>query len=439
MWQRIARSFHRSIRRSPVNGAARTAVHRTPANQGQTTFREVFANSEFRALWLAQLLSVIGDQLARLAMTVLVYDRTHSALWTAVTYAVTFLPWVIGGLALSGLADRLPRRRVMVTCDVARAVLVCLMAGVSLEAPPVAALWIMVTLLFAVTLLDSPFKSARSATLPDVLPGERYVLGIAITQTTLQVGMVSGFALGGLMVAATGVRPALLADAGTFVASALLVRIWVRPRPVAASRSASQSRLAEMAAGVRLVFGNRRLRTLTLLGWLVAFYLVPMGLAAPYAASLESAVPIAVSTGLIFAAGPFGTAVGAVVFGRVVPAESRQRWMGALAAAACGVLLLCWIPPGLVGALAVLAASGACASYQLAANAAFVSAVPPDRRGQAFGLANGGMQVAQGVWIILIGAIVSSGTITPAVAIAISGGVGACLAAALARSASATS
>ena len=83
-------------------------------------------------------------------MTVLVYDRTHSALLTAATYAVTFLPWVIGGLALSGLADRLPRREVMIACDVARMVLVCVMALVSLKDASAAALWIMVILLFIV-------------------------------------------------------------------------------------------------------------------------------------------------------------------------------------------------------------------------------------------------------------------------------------------------
>lgn len=420
-----------------VDSAARTAMHRARAESRKPTFREVFGVSEFRALWLAQLLSVAGDQLARVAMTVLVFDRTHSALWTALTYAVTFLPWVIGGLALSGLADRLPRRQVMVFCDVARVVLVCLMALVSLKAPPVAALWIMVALLFVVTLLDSPFKSARSATLPDVLPGERYVLGLAVTQTTIQVGMASGFALGGVVVAALGVTTALLVDAATFAVSAGLAQIWVRQRPAAASESVGKtSQLKDIAAGVRLVFGDRTLRTLILLGWLVAFYVVPTGLAAPYAAGLHSSLPIAISTGLIFAAGPFGTAVGAVLFGRMVPPESRQRWMGPLAVTACGLLLFCALQLGLIGTLLVIAASGACASYQLAANAAFVSAVPPERRGQAFGLANGGMQVSQGVWIILAGAIVSSGAITPAHAVAISGGLGAILAAALARGAS---
>ena len=103
-----------------------------------------------------------------------------------------------------------------------------------------------------------------------------------------------------------------------------------------------------------------------------------------------------------------------------------------MAIAACGVLLFCALQPGLIAALLIIAVSGACASYQLAANAAFVAAVPSERRGQAFGLANGGMQVAQGLCIVLAGAVASSHAVTPATAIAISGGLGALLAAALA-------
>src|SRR5258708_4434008 len=292
-----------------VDGAARTAESRAPSRPGRPTFREVFAVREFRALWLAQLLSVAGDQLARVAMTVLVFDRTHSALWTALTYAVTFLPWVIGGLAPSGLADRRPRQQVMLASDAAR---------------------------------------------------------------------------------------------------------------------------TEMAAGVRLVLRDRTLRTLMLLGWLVAFSVVPMGLRAPSAASFHTWLPIPVSTGLVFAAGPFGPALGAVVLGRLVPPASRQRLIGPLATAACGLLLLCWLQPEMIAALVIIAGSGACASYQLASNAAFVARVPPDRRGQAFSLANGGMQVSQGLWIVLPGAAAAFTVFSPATAIAISGGLGAVLAAALA-------
>ena len=63
-----------------------------PRETARATFRDVFAVGEFRALWLAQLLSVAGDQLARVAMTVLVYDRTHSPLWSAAASALSWPP-----------------------------------------------------------------------------------------------------------------------------------------------------------------------------------------------------------------------------------------------------------------------------------------------------------------------------------------------------------
>lgn len=382
-------------------------------------------------MWLAQLLSVAGDQLARVAITVLVYDRTRSPLLTAITYAITFLPWILGGVGLSGLADRLPRREVMVSADVARMVLVTVMAVLAGATRSGTGLIIMAGLLFLVTLLDSPFKSARSALVADILTGARYPLGTAVTQITLQVGTVAGFAVGGVAVAAFGTRSALLADAATFAASAMLLRTGVRRRPAAASASRPDagSHAGGITAGMRLVFGDRRLRTLMLLGWLVAFYATPMSLAAPYAARFH-VLPLAVTTGLVFAGIPLGTMAGAAAFSRLLRPATQQRLMGPLAIAACGVLMLFWTAPGFVPSLILLAVAGVCASYQVAANAAFVATVPPSRRGQAFGLANGGMQVMQGLWYIAAGAIASQAG--SATMIGLSGGLGAVLAVVLA-------
>ncbi len=405
------------VRSVPVSAPAPGAA------AAEATFAQVFAVGEFRALWLAQLLSVAGDQLARVAMTVLVYDRTRSALLTALTYALTFLPWIVGGIALSGLADRLPRRQVMITCDLARMALVLLMVTVSLVGSA-DSLWTMVALLFFVTLLDSPFKSARAALMADILAGEKYVLGTTLTQITFQVGTVMGFALGGVVVAALGTRAALVTDGATFGISALLLLLWVYKRPAAAGpgpTGQNPSHWAGMAAGVRLVFGDATLRTLVLFGWLVTFYVVPMGLAAPYAASFHG-VPLAIGAGLVFAALPFGTAVGTFVLGRMVSPVRRQRWMGPMAVGSCAVLSLCWTLPGPAVSLAIFALAGALAGFQLPANAAFVAAVPAERRGQAFGLANGGMQVAQGLWFVGAGAV--AGVLTPATTIAISGVIG---------------
>src|SRR3954454_1497390 len=94
----------------------------------RVTVRDVLADREFRAMYAAQALSVVGDQLARIAVAVLVFNRSHSALLTAVSFAVPYLPWVVGGPLLAGYADRLPRRTVMIASDLIRVVLVLAIA-----------------------------------------------------------------------------------------------------------------------------------------------------------------------------------------------------------------------------------------------------------------------------------------------------------------------
>jgi len=86
----------------------------------RSSFREVFAQPEFRVLWLSYVLSAAGDRLALVALTLLVYDRSKSPLLAAITFAAGFVPYLFGGMFLSGLADRLPRRSVMVTSDLLR-------------------------------------------------------------------------------------------------------------------------------------------------------------------------------------------------------------------------------------------------------------------------------------------------------------------------------
>src|SRR5579859_6781974 len=191
----------------------------------RATYRDVFAVAEFRVLWSAQLLSVGGDQLARVALTVLVYDQTRSALLAAVAYAGSIAPVFLGGILLSGVADRRPRRQVMIACDLARVPLTALMA---LPGMPLAA---RIVLLYAVTAIGAPFASARAAIYPDVLGEASYPLGTAVTMTGYQFAQVAGFAVGGTVVGLAGPRIALLADAGTFLASAVLVRAGVRSRP----------------------------------------------------------------------------------------------------------------------------------------------------------------------------------------------------------------
>jgi predicted MFS family arabinose efflux permease len=379
----------------------------------------VFTVAEFRALWVAQLLSVIGDQLARVALTVLVYDRTRSALLAAITFVVSIVPTFIGGLTLAWLADRYPRRAVMIACDLVRGALVLVMA---IPGMPLA---VLVALLFAVTLTGAPFLAARAAIYPDVLAGDKFVLGTAVSMTTVQFAQVIGFAAGGVVVGFFGIRTSLLADAATFVMSAVIVQAWVRPRPAptAVSGSHATSRPAGVIAGSRLVFASPALRTPMLFGWLAAFFNAPEAVVTPLAHDLEGG---AVVVGVILAAQALGQTVGVLALGRFVAPAARLRLMGPLAVTTCAVLVLFAWRPGLAVSLLILIASGLLASYQLVANAAFVSAAPHEHRSQAFGLAQGGMSLGQGTMFILAGAAAQH--YTPAGVIAVYGAIGAVLA-----------
>jgi MFS family permease len=416
-----------TARAEPEDDITRYAVARGSAvkQAARTPFREVFAVAEFRALWAAQLLSVVGDQLARVALTVLVYDRTRSALLAAITFVVSIVPTFIGGVTLAWLADRYPRRGVMIACDVIRGVLVLVMA---IPGMPLAA---MVALLFVVTLTEAPFSSARAAIFPDVLSGDRYVMGTAVALTTYQFAQVIGFAVGGTVVGVFGTRTSLVVDAATFAGSALIVRAWIHPRPAAAaSRHHESSWLVGIFAGARIVLARPALRTPMAFGLLAAFYNAPEGVAAPLAHALGGG---AAAVGVILAANSLGQTIGAITFSRFVAPPTRLRLMGPLAISACAVLVLFFWKPDLSISLLILVASGLCAAYQLAANAAFVGAAPQEQRSQAFGLAQGTMSLSQGVVMILAGAAAEHHS--SARAIAVCGAVGTVLALAVAVSA----
>ena len=354
----------------------------------RATFRDVFAVREFRALWFSEILSVAGDRLALVALTLLVFYHTRSPLLTAIVYATGYVPWVVGGLFLADVADRRPRRSVMVVCDVVRAVLVGAMA---VPHVPIA---VLVVLLFAATMFAPPFEAARAAITPDILQGERYALGTAVFSTTFLAGQTIGAVGGGFAVAFIGVRPALVIDALTFVVSGLFIGLGTRARPAAARPETVQpSPLARMRDGFGLLFSDQALRTLLLFGWLVVFYTIPEGVAAPYVAKLGGG-PIA--TGVVLASTVLSTAIAMPLFTRFVRPRLRLAWMGPLAVLTCATLLLTALRPGLAVSLVIFSLSAACGVYQIAANTAFVVRVPNERRSQAFGIANMGVIVGQG-------------------------------------------
>jgi MFS family permease len=371
----------------------------------------VFAVGEFRALWTAQVLSYAGDQFAQVAIAILVFHRTGSAFLTALAYALTYLPPIAGGPLLSGIADLFPRRRVMIGCDLLRMATVGLMAVPGL---PLAALCV---LLFCTVLMGAPFSSARTALLPDVLPGDKFVLGSAVGNITFQASQILGFVAGAAVVATLGSHRTLAVDSASFGLSALIIITGVRPRPSPRREGDRRPSLwAVSADGLRIVFGSPTLRTLVMFGWLAGFYIVPEGVAAPYAQSLHRGTLV---VGLLMAAMPTGMVIGAFCLSRLAAPSTRLRAMGWLAMLSCAPLIGCaWNPP-LWAVLVLWTVAGAGGAFQLAAVAAFVQALTPGTRARALGIAQSGLYAVQGLGILAGGAVAEA--TGPALAVGLAG------------------
>ncbi len=355
------------------------------------TYAAVLAVHEFRAMWLAELASILGDQLARVALAVLVYDRTASAGLTGLTYALSYLPSMAGGLLLSGLADRYPRRNVMVVADVARGVLVLLMAV------PGTPLWLLCVLLAALTTLHGPFKAAQLALLNDVLEGESYTIGLAIRHMTIQAAQLAGFAGGGALIAVLSPSLGLALDALTFLVSAALVWGGVTRRPAPAPRGRGE-------AGVKWsVWKDPGLVVLLLLAWLCGLHVAPEALAAPYADDLGQG---AVAVGILMAADPAGSVIGAFLFTRLLSEPVRIRLIGVLAVVAGIPLLFGFLYLPLLGSVALFAISGAFSmAYHTQLGASFARRLPDYGRARGLGVLSTGVTTVQGAGALLVGVV----------------------------------
>ncbi|MFD5680392.1 MFS transporter [Streptomyces bacillaris] len=360
-------------------------------------YRAVLAVREFRAVFAAHLLSLLGVVVSELALTVLVYDLTGSPLLSALTFALGLLPYVIGGTLFAGVADRYPARRVLVVCDLVCAVCV---AAMLLPATPVAKLLALRCLVAAVAPV---FTGTRMAALTDILgEGDLYVLGRSLLRIVSQSAMLLGFGAGGVLLTVLSPRGAITVTVVTFLCSAALLRLGTRDRPArTASSGSGATLLRESLSGARLVLGNRRIRALLLLFWLPAMFVVaPEALAAPYADAI-GAPPAAL--GLLLCAMAVGH-VGAELFvGVGLRPRTRSRIVLPVATVGLLPLVVYALRPGLPLALAVLALAGMGASYVIGLDQWFVDAVPPELRGRAMTLLTAGLMTIQGAGMALAG------------------------------------
>src|SRR5215472_5558542 len=376
-----------------------TAARSQPADHrasisDRARYRDVLGAAEFRAVFAANLVSVLGSVVAAVALTVLVYQQTRSPALAASVMALSFVPYLVGGVLLGAAVDRLPPRTVLVACDLASAALIGCMVIPGMPLPA------LLVLLFAAGLLSPVYQGARAAMLPELLPpGPRYVLGRALMRMVAQSAQIVGYGAGGLLLAILPPRGALLADALSFAASALLVRFGTTRRPARATRRGSMAR--DSLAGLRQVLAQWPTRRILMFSWLVpACAVAPEALAAPYAVHIGQPPRAA---GLLLMGIPAGTVVADVLAARLLPSRLQRSIIVPAGLLVFAPLTAFAVSPGLGLALVLLMISGLGSAWAAGIDGLLIQAAPLALRNRALTLGSAGLMFTQGLGFALWG------------------------------------
>jgi MFS family permease len=222
-------------------------------------WRLLKTNRNYRLLWLAQLVSEIGDWLYMVAIFSLLLDLTGSAKVVAFAFVLQILPQCFIAPAAGIINDRASRKKVMIVTDWGRAIVVFAM----MFAQTRELIWLLYTLLFLETVGWALFEPAHSAVIPNITSESEILAANGLSAMTWSFTLAMGSALGGILAAFFGRTTVFIANSLSFVASALLIGMMKFEEPhVAALPPLRPSDLADfspIAEGIRYVSKDRRL------------------------------------------------------------------------------------------------------------------------------------------------------------------------------------
>lgn len=374
-------------------------------------YTEVLRVRQFQALLAAQLLSLVGDRAAAVALTVLVYERSNSPLLAAIIFGLTFVPHLFAA-PLATLVDRMPRRGVLVFCDVVRVPLTLAMLI------PDAPLPLLFVLLGLVTLFEVPFDAARAVVTRSVLDDDQYPVGVALGSAMYEASLLIGSIGGGLLITLLSVRGALLFNVSTFAVSALILMVALdQHRPTSEADEDEPSGL-RATLGFLLAPGPRRMVLLALL--VAGVTTGAEGLAVSVAFHVGGGAAL---TGLLAAAIPAGALIAGLLLARLTTRSQQRQLAIPLVASSVTALVLCGFQDSGWTLVLLWVLMGAGSAVIVIVSPVVMESVPDDHRGRAYGICSSLLMASQGLGVLAAGAL--AGVLDPTAALTLIGVVGA--------------
>ncbi len=220
--------------------------------------RLVRRNANFRRLWLAQIVSEIGDWFYTLAIYTLLLELTGKASSVGLALVLQVLPQTFIGPTAGVVNDRVKRKRVMIAADLVRMIIVLSMLLVRSRST----VWLVYPLLLLETIMAAFFEPARSSVIPNITAREDVLLANTLGSTTWSLNLTIGATIGGLVAALLGRDAVFVLNALSFLGSALLIRGMRFDEPHAENTPPFRARelvdFSPIVEGIEYVRGRRK-------------------------------------------------------------------------------------------------------------------------------------------------------------------------------------
>ena len=341
-------------------------------------------------LWLAQVSSLCGDWFTLIALYSVLLEYTGKGESVGIMLAVRFLPSAIFGPIAGVVADRLPRKQILVATDVLRAVTVMGFLFVK-SADDV---WLIYLLIFVQMALSAFFEPSESAAIASVVDKRELVAANTLAGATWSAMLSVGAVVGGVVVAFVGRDAAFAVDALSYVISALLIASARLPKEAAARPSTEpflERTLGDLKEGGKLFAHNLAVRRILLVksGWAIS----GGGAILLYAVLGDREFAVAGSgatgIGVLLSTRGIGALVGPLVARRV--GGDDPRWLEraitwAIVVTAVFYVLFAWSPTLWVAALMLSLAHTGVSTQWVFSSSLLALTVPEEVRGRAFAL-----------------------------------------------------
>lgn len=288
-------------------------------------------NHNFWKYWTGQTISNLGSSVTLFALPLLVYKLTGSALNLGLQSAAEMLPYLLFGLLLGAVMDRVDRKRMMILVDIGRALVIATIPLMALLGH--LSIWWIYGVGFVSSTLTICFESGQFAAIPNLVNQDDLVTANGRIQASYSGASILGPAIAGVLIAFIPVSAVVLLDATSFVLSAIsLALVTASFNPATESQGERKHILHDVREGLSYVLHHPVLRNISLMMALVNFVSVTV-MAQLVLFAKERLQASDSQVGLLFTAGSIGVVVLSLLAGLF-----RKRWtfsQVALSALAC--------------------------------------------------------------------------------------------------------